>query len=594
MLFLALLTIFQILFLFIVFSNLVETDSRLKEAQYSSDIANKASAIVRGAGEFVVATAMVRASSQFDNLIATEQLDELSRQVPAEFEALCQLSKNHPEDYKDATSAKENFDYLKKDLDDSLKNQRSDLDLTSMITFRDQGRLGSIPRLMDINSSLRLIAKRHSDHAARLAGLDNERQNKFRLIMIGTIGLLVLSSTLIIIGFSRQVTGRLAQIVDNFWRYERKEQLTPQQNGSDEIARVDQSFRVLAQQLENASQKEKAIFLHMPNGLVVCNEDGSIEKLNPIAETMLGGTSVELAGVSVSKLISPLFEYTTADGIINPIPKPGRYLLSSASKAPVELTANTFQVEQTVKYLLVLVDISATLEVERMKEEFLAIVSHDLQTPLTSIMACMTMVKLQESLSAKSILSLDLADQATHRLIRLTKDLLNVAKADAGRIVLDRSQTSCAELAYLAIADVAGLAEKKNIQIVDESIEWVVDVDVDKICQILVNLLSNAVKYSEKSTVVTLHTECTDNGVKFSVTDQGRGVPEDAIEHVFDRFKQVYKDDSRKGTGLGLAICKLFTEAHGGKIGVDSELGVGSTFWFWLPDDAGEPTGTVS
>ncbi|MBX9695253.1 MAG: PAS domain S-box protein, partial [Cyanobacteria bacterium] len=307
MLFLSVLTIFQIVFLSIVFSNLVETDARLKEAQYSSDMAVKASAVMRGSGEYVVTTAIVQASSHFDNLIAREQLDELSRQVPAEFDALCALSKNHPEDHKDAMVAKENFDYVKKDIDAGIKNERGAYDLSYMINLRDQGRLGSIPRLMDITSSLTQIAKRHSDYAARLAQLEKERQDKFRLIMIGTIGLIILSSAIVMIGFSRRVTGRLAQIVDNFWRFERKEQLNPQQEGDDEIARVDQSFRALALQLENASEKEKAIFLYMPNGLIVCGENGLIEKLNPIAEDMLGGTSEELCGVSVSKFLTPLF-----------------------------------------------------------------------------------------------------------------------------------------------------------------------------------------------------------------------------------------------------------------------------------------------
>ncbi|MBX9666122.1 MAG: hypothetical protein K2X93_00830 [Candidatus Obscuribacterales bacterium] len=583
MLFLSLLTIFQILFLFIVFSNLAETDERLKEAQYSNNMAVKASAIMRGAGEYVVTTVVAQASSQFDNLIAREQFEELSRQVPDEFDSLCQLSKQNPEDHKDALAAKENFDYLKNDIEDCIKKQRSLYDLSYMISLRDQGRLGSIPRLMDINSSLSQITKRHSDYAGRLAALEKEQQDKFRLIIVGTIGLIILSSALVLIGFSRRVTGRLAQIVDNFWRFERKEQLSPEQKGEDEIARVDQSFRALAQQLENASEKEKAIFLHMPNGLIVCGANGSIEKLNPIAESMLGGTSAELFGVSLSKFLSPLFEYTTADGTIDAIPKPGHYLVNFESNTPVELTANAFQVDNSLKYLLVLVDITAKLEVDRMKEEFLSIVSHDLQTPLTSIMACITMVKLDEALSDRSLRNLDLANSAGHRLIRLTKDLLNVAKADAGQIVLDCERASCVELSEQAVADVAALASKKEIEILNETLDLVIEVDTDKVCQILVNLLSNAIKYSADGTTITIRTENIDDGVKFSVIDQGRGVPEDAIEHVFDKFKQVYRGDSNKGTGLGLAICKLFTEAHGGKIGVVSEVGSGSTFWLWLP-----------
>jgi signal transduction histidine kinase len=231
------------------------------------------------------------------------------------------------------------------------------------------------------------------------------------------------------------------------------------------------------------------------------------------------------------------------------------------------------------------------LELEKFKQELISIVSHELRTPLMSIS---TSLQLFESdlvigdLSEKGKDRLRIASEEANRLIRLINDLLDIEKMEAGKFVLDCSEVKAIELVQMSIASVAQPAEAKQLALLPvlEDIELKLHGDKDRICQVLINFLSNAIKFSqEKQTIQISVKKIGTNELKFCVIDQGRGIPEETRQRIFGRFVQVEREDStvRGGTGLGLAISKAIVEQHGGTIGVDSELGAGSTFWFKLP-----------
>ncbi len=129
------------------------------------------------------------------------------------------------------------------------------------------------------------------------------------------------------------------------------------------------------------------------------------------------------------------------------------------------------------------------------------------------------------------------------------------------------------------------MAEKKKVSLAGEPGELKIQCDKDRIVQVLVNLLSNAVKFSSEGKNVTVKVQAAEQWAEFRIVDQGRGIPADQTAMVFEKFKQVSTSDARNmgGTGLGLNICKSIVELHGGSIGVESEEGNGSTFWFRLP-----------
>lgn len=232
------------------------------------------------------------------------------------------------------------------------------------------------------------------------------------------------------------------------------------------------------------------------------------------------------------------------------------------------------------------------VELETFKHELISIVSHELRTPLLSISSALQLfdVGMLGELTDKGKTRLKFAQEECNRLVRLINDLLDIEKMEAGKFVLDITQTKVADAVTSAISAAAELAELKHITLKPKfyDAEAIIWVDRDRLTQVLINLLSNAIKYSPEDELIKIDVEKSKDEPKhilFSVIDHGRGIPEQLREKIFDRFVQVEKSDEtvRGGSGLGLAITKAIVEQHGGKIGVESQMGYGSTFWFSLP-----------
>ncbi|MBY0552689.1 MAG: hypothetical protein K2W95_35730 [Candidatus Obscuribacterales bacterium] len=354
----------------------------------------------------------------------------------------------------------------------------------------------------------------------------------------------------------------------------------------------EQTARRVVKSLSATTRESRNFIECMPVGMLTLDSSGNIRSANLRAMLIFRTTIAKLKRKNVTEFIqlvnsqsgdSLSFEQFTNVALDSLIEARAKSFDPAQPLVPIDLAMGVLEVDRDNGFVLSLTDVSHRYEIEQLRQDFVSIVSHDLQTPLTSIKACLTLLKAQESMSPTALNSLVLAERESDRLIRLTRDLLELAKAEAGKIVLNRMPTSSAAIAEESIATVITLAEKKEIEIVDCSIDELINVDPDKILQILVNLLSNAIKYSDPGTQVKLVVAKLAQGIKFSVIDQGRGIPASDLPHVFDRFQQVYEQDARRGTGLGLAICKLLAEAHGGSVGVESVQGGGSTFWLILP-----------
>lgn len=230
------------------------------------------------------------------------------------------------------------------------------------------------------------------------------------------------------------------------------------------------------------------------------------------------------------------------------------------------------------------------------KQELMQMVAHDLRTPLTSIQASLSLMSLGilGELPEKAVKQVDVAEKSSSRLISLINDLLDIEKLEAGQMQMDPKDVDLEPVIQSAVEAVQEFANLKKVSIdVVQAGDTALGAhaDGDRLVQVLVNLLSNAIKYSPADGVVTIETVAVQQSlapkdmIEVRVIDQGRGVPPKYREAIFQRFQQVDISDSKekKGTGLGLPICKAIVEAHGGKIGVESEPGMGSTFWFRVP-----------
>ena len=226
------------------------------------------------------------------------------------------------------------------------------------------------------------------------------------------------------------------------------------------------------------------------------------------------------------------------------------------------------------------------IELETFKRELTAMVTHELRTPLTSIQGILTLLRVGAlgQLPDLAQAKVEVAEANSRRLIRLITELLDIEKMEAGKLELDPKPTELKQILTQSVEAVRDFATQYAVTIEVHDSNCMVTADAERVIQVVINLLSNAVKYSPRDSVVHVNVEPAGEAVEVRIVDKGRGIPPEFRDRIFDKFQQVDAKDARdkKGTGLGLAICKAIVEQHGGTIGVESELGHGSTFWFRL------------
>jgi PAS domain S-box-containing protein len=242
---------------------------------------------------------------------------------------------------------------------------------------------------------------------------------------------------------------------------------------------------------------------------------------------------------------------------------------------------------EIVGAVVTVTDLTERLALERRKDEFLSVVSHELKTPLTSIRGALGMLLggVVGDLSPEVTQMLEVAMSNTHRLSGLVSDILDLERLAAGRMPLDLRRVDLRAVATDIARDQGPAAQAARVELVVEGPCLHVVADVQHLATAIGNLVSNAIKFSAPGQRVRIVTEADDDGAWVRVHDEGRGIPADKVDHVFERFSQVDVSDAtvKGGTGLGLAITAHIVAALGGRVHLVSELGEGSTFSIRLP-----------
>ena len=346
--------------------------------------------------------------------------------------------------------------------------------------------------------------------------------------------------------------------------------------------------------------KNELILDSIADGVFAVDLSGNITLENPAAAAMLGWQRLELVGRPIhqtihhSRLSGPYaksdcpMHATLRDGMLRQVGDevfwrkdgtsfPAQYLAAPIVDSKGRLTgaAMTFR------------DITEQKAMERMKDEFVSTVSHELRTPLTSIRGALGLLSsgMLGTIAEKGQRMLQIAVTNTDRLVRLINDILDLERIDSGKVELARSDVDAGALMTQAVDGVQSMADGAGVRLVIQPVRKILWIDSDRIMQTLTNLLSNAIKFSPVGTTVTLSGSSDQSNFTFRVADQGRGIPPDKLETIFERFKQVDASDSRDkgGSGLGLAICRSIVTAHHGRIWAGKNTPTGSLFQFSLP-----------
>jgi NtrC-family two-component system sensor histidine kinase KinB len=241
--------------------------------------------------------------------------------------------------------------------------------------------------------------------------------------------------------------------------------------------------------------------------------------------------------------------------------------------------------KRLIGHVIILKNITPFKELDFAKTNFIATVSHELKTPISSIKMSLLLLENQNTghVNTEQRQLIESIKDDSNRLLKITGELLNMSQVETGNIQLNIQQASPVQILEYALEAVKTQAEQKQIGLIVDKEENLPEVkaDTEKTAWVLINFLTNAIRYSQQSGQIHITIQQHENGVQFSVKDEGQGIDSRYRAKIFNRYFQV-PGSAKTGTGLGLAISKEFIEAQGGHIGVNSEIGMGSTFFFEL------------
>ncbi len=321
------------------------------------------------------------------------------------------------------------------------------------------------------------------------------------------------------------------------------------------------------------------ILYGIPLGLLLVNKQQRIEVVNKLIQHLFEYRQDELVGQRLSLLFPDL-------DILDPNVKGQKVLArkKSGEAFPAEIYVNMYDATLDVVHVQ---DITERHRLEQLRQDFLAMVSHDLRTPLTAIRLFLQMCEQGSygDMSTVGRRAVARAESSAELLISMVNDLLDAEKIDSGDFQPELQQTSTNTVADRAIFASQGAAKSGDITLEKDVVNDVFNADEDRIVQVLVNLIANAVKYSPAGSTVTVLGGIEGTRVVLRVRDQGPGIPKHMHSAIFERYRQLEqpKATKRRGVGLGLAICKTLIEKHKGTIWVESEEGKGSTFCIAIP-----------
>jgi PAS domain S-box-containing protein len=421
-----------------------------------------------------------------------------------------------------------------------------------------------------------------------ISTIESQRQSMRIALLLGVLVNIIMAPVAAIL-VSSQLSKRLSVLIDNSHRIASNKRLPAPLSGDDEISQLDQTLRTLSSELNLMMRQQRTILDNTSEIVCSINEGRNLHVVNPAVEAILGYHPEELMGARFLSLIAPEDADATTralDAAQSGEPQTFENRVVKVDGQSTTLLWSVRWVDEEKSYFCVAHDISERKELEQLKQKVVSIVSHDLRSPLMSMQ-----IKLKTlsdggrgPLSEEVVEDLRRAGQNIATMIILTNDLLDLERLRAGNLVMRFRKRSVLTILNESVQSIQALIDSKGVRVTMPKAEIIVIADGERLAQVVTNFLVNAVKFSPPGRPVEIQARAVEDQLEVAITDYGPGISASDQAIIFQRFQQGDQHGSKtKGSGLGLAICKEIVEAHGGEVGVSSELGRGSTFWFRIP-----------
>lgn len=389
----------------------------------------------------------------------------------------------------------------------------------------------------------------------------------------------------------RRIVDRINVLVENTKLLANDKKLNAPLEGSDELSLLDKTFHEMAESIREANYRERAVLLNALDAILVLDENLQIVKCNPATIKLFRTTEKDLTEDSIShfvrsdqvSLLKNYFDSARSFASQNPL----QLQICPPHLSPVDTLWTTRWSEKDKRFFCVAHDVTERVAIEKLRDEAISMLNHDLRSPLTSIQLSFELIlqTLKSTEAGEEVrLLVERSYRSCSKLLDLTNELLDWDRYRSGQVKLRRSKCDLAQIVLVVGENLEPQFKSKSIKFIADLDSVFVDGDGVELERVVLNLLSNCIKFSPPGSSIQAKCSVEGDYGQVSIRDEGPGIAETKLDKIFDRYFQLEQQKSGgEGFGLGLAICRLIVEMHGGKIWAQSKMGKGSEFLFQIP-----------